>query len=79
MQRVRYWVIFNAFLLSADFFQNHFFPKKTFMNTTRKSNSLDPDQDRHFVGPDMGQTFCKGYQQTTVNLLPPVQTVLSLL
>ena len=29
------------------------------------SNSLDPDQDRHSVGPDLGQTVCKGYQQTT--------------
>ena len=27
------------------------------------SNSLDPDQDRHSVGPDLGQTVCKGYQQ----------------
>ena len=24
-----------------------------------------PDQDRHFVGPDLGQTVCKGYQQMT--------------
>ena len=29
------------------------------------SNGLDPDQDRHSVCPDLGQTFCKGYQQTT--------------
>ena len=28
------------------------------------SNSLDPDQVRHFVGPDMGPN-CKGYQQRT--------------
>ena len=25
-----------------------------FFNTTRVSNSLDPDQARHFVGPDLG-------------------------
>ena len=25
------------------------------MNTIRVSNGLDPDQDRHFVGPDLGQ------------------------
>ena len=37
------------------------------------SNSLDPDQARHFVGSDLDkmsgliwiQTVCKGYQQTT--------------
>ena len=34
------------------------------MNTIRASNSLDPDQDRHFVVPDLGQTVCiLGYQQ----------------
>ena len=30
------------------------FKKKTFKNTIRLSNSLDPDQARHFVGPDLG-------------------------
>ena len=25
-----------------------------FFNTIRVSNSLDPDQARHFVGPDLG-------------------------
>ena len=30
------------------------------------SNSLDPDQARHFVGPDLVQTVCKGHQQTTL-------------
>ena len=29
--------------------------KKLFRITIRVSNSLDPDQDRHFVGPDLGQ------------------------
>ena len=29
------------------------------------SNNSDPDQDRHFVGPDLGPTVCKGYQQMT--------------
>ena len=28
--------------------------KKSFRNTIRVSNSLDPDQARRFVGPDMG-------------------------
>ena len=39
-------------LLSADFskltFKNDFRSK-----SIRVSNSLDPDQDRHFVGPDL--------------------------
>ena len=26
------------------------------------SNSLDPDQDRRSVSPDLGQTVCKGYR-----------------
>ena len=29
------------------------------------SNSLDPDQARRFVGPDLGPN-CQGYQQTTL-------------
>ena len=28
--------------------------KKFFQNTIRVSNNLDPDQARHFVGPDLG-------------------------
>ena len=30
------------------------FLKNYFRNTIRVSNSLDPDQARHFVGPDLG-------------------------
>ena len=30
------------------------FKKKYFSNTIRVSNSLDPDQAQHFVGPDLG-------------------------
>ena len=37
-----YCAIFNS--LNAGFF----------FNTIRVSNSLDPDQARHFVGPDLG-------------------------
>ena len=41
--------------LSAVFFSNPtFFLKNSFSNTIRLSNSLDPDQDRHSVGPDLG-------------------------
>ena len=44
---------FSAFILSTDFFENYFF-ENFFGNTISLSNSLDPDQDRHFVGPDLG-------------------------
>ena len=44
-----YWVIFYAFLSSADFFfKINVFEKRVF-------NSLDPDQAGHFVRPDLGQ------------------------
>ena len=36
------------------FFQNQLFRKKSLTNTIRVLNSLDPDQARHFVGPDLG-------------------------
>ena len=29
------------------------------------SNSLDPDQARHYVGPDLGQNCLQSYQQKT--------------
>ena len=48
------WVIFHAFLSSADFFSKSTFSKNSFRNTIRVSNSLDQDQVRHFVGPDLG-------------------------
>ena len=43
----------HAFLSSADFFSKSTFLKKNFRNTVRVSNSLDPDQARLFVGPDL--------------------------
>ena len=49
------WVIYHAFLSSADFFQDQLLLKKKYVkNTIRVSNSLDPDQARRFVGPDLG-------------------------
>ena len=45
--------ILHACSSSADFFSKSTFSKNTFMNTIRVSNSLDPDQVRHFVGPDL--------------------------
>ena len=41
-------------LSSADFFSKLTFSKKNFRNIIRVSNGLDPDQDRHSVGPDLG-------------------------
>ena len=52
-----FWLI-----LHADLFQ-FLFLKKSFRNTFRESNGLNPDQDRRFVGPDLVQTVCKAYQQ----------------
>ena len=40
--------------------------KNSIRNTIGVSNSLDPDQARHFVGSDLGPNFCKGYHQTTL-------------
>ena len=47
-------IIIYPFLSSADFFKINFFLKNSFRNTISLSNSLDPDQARHFVGPDLG-------------------------
>ena len=44
-------VIFFMFLLSVS--SADFFSKKSLRNTIRVSNSLDPDQDRLYVGPDL--------------------------
>ena len=42
------------FLSSADFFSKSTFLKNSFSNTIRVSNSMDPDQDRYSVGPELG-------------------------
>ena len=39
------------------FFQNHLFLKNYFRNTIKVSESLDPDQARHFVGLDLGPNY----------------------
>ena len=43
-------------LSSTDFFKINFFQKISQENYMgiRVSNGLDPDQDQHFVGPDLG-------------------------
>ena len=48
------------FLSSADFFFKIKFLREKFSNsanTIRVSNSLDPDQARRFVGPDLGPNY----------------------
>ena len=47
-QLFAYWVIFHAFVVVKITLKN------SFSNTIRVSNGLDPDQDRHFVTPDLG-------------------------
>ena len=64
------------FLLSSDdFFSKYTFSKNSLRNTTRVSNSLDPDQDRHSVGPDLDPNCLlrlsaddAGKESVTVNL-----------
>ena len=47
------------FLSSDDFFSKPTFLKKIIRNTIRLSNSLDPDQARNFVRPDLGSNCLK--------------------
>ena len=47
----------------VDFFSKSTFSKKSFKNTTLKSNILGPDQALRFA-----QSVCKGNQQTTDTL-----------
>ena len=42
------------FLSSVGFFSKSTFLKNSFRNAIRVSTSLDPDQARRFVGPDLG-------------------------
>ena len=39
------------------FFSKLTFSKNYFRNTIRVSNSLDPDQARRYVGPDLGPNY----------------------
>ena len=43
---------FILLLSTADFLQNQLYPN-SFRNTIRVSKGLYPDQDQHFVGPDL--------------------------
>ena len=48
------WVNFHPFDVICRFLKKITFSKNSFKNTIRVSNGLDPDQDRHSVGPDLG-------------------------
>ena len=48
------WVIFLHFCCRLMIFFKIKFSKNSFRKTIRVSNSLDPNQDRHSVGPDLG-------------------------
>ena len=67
-----YWVFLHACLSSADFFSKSLFQKKSFSNTIRVSNSLDPEQDRA-VGPYLGQTCLQRLSAEEVNVVRFVQ------
>ena len=46
-------VNFACFFVFCCFFQNQLFQKIISRIPTKESNSLDPGQARHFVGPDL--------------------------
>ena len=55
--------VFVLFFMCVCVFLIFFFfrkKKKTFRNTIRVSNSLDSDQARHFVGPDLDPNCLQG-------------------
>ena len=55
------WVIFHAFVSSADFLQNYFFQK-----ILRVPDCLDPDHRMYILSVLIWiQTVCKDYQQMT--------------
>ena len=51
-------------LSSPDFFKLTF-TKNSFRNTISVSNDLDPDQERHFVCPDLGLNCLQSFKQIT--------------
>ena len=51
------WINLHVFVVVCNFFKN-LKDLKSFRNTIRESNSLDPYQAPHFVEPDLGQTVC---------------------
>ena len=58
-----YWESFHVFVVCC-FFPNSSFSKHSFRNTIRMSNSVDPDQARHFG--KLGPSCLQKYQQRTL-------------
>ena len=61
---------FVCFFVVCGFFLKLTSSKQSLGNTIRMSNSLDPDQTRHFVGSDLGPNCLqgKGHQQMTLTV-----------
>ena len=74
-----YWVILHAFLLSADFIQNHFFFQKILSGIPSECltvwNQIRPDI---MSGLNWVQTVCKGYHLFVWLLYVPSQQLWSL-
>ena len=49
-----WWVIFHTFVAVCWLFSSLAFFKTFFQEHYQSANGLDPDQDRHSVGPDLG-------------------------
>ena len=47
------FLIFHDFAVVCGLVLKVCFSKNSFRNTIRVSNNLDPDQDQHYVGPDL--------------------------
>ena len=60
--------IFMLLLSSADFFHNYFFSKIFFQKHYQSGNSLDPDQDQRYVGPDLGPNCLQGLSADKLQL-----------
>ena len=52
-------MVLHDFCCLQFFFNNHLYKKNQSV-----SSSLDPDQARHFVGPDLSPNYEQVYQQT---------------
>ena len=61
------WDFLNHFCRLQVYFKINLFKKKSIIrhwpNTIRVSNNLDPDQERSFVGPDMGPNCLEMFYQ----------------
>ena len=65
---IRFWIFQNCFYYSFTLYYCTYLTLWMLdfsPNTIRVSNSLDPDQARHFVGPDLGPNCLQRFQQKT--------------